>query len=501
MKLLAHIALWTLVIAVIPLPALSNSGYLPWMIEYLLYALACLLIGGTCALLTKLPYFCGALIFCATIFSVTLYYEPLLSQSMWRMVPSSLLAAAFLILCHRLPDKALILSAVAAFSQIATAAISTPGQNLGLSHWQVKHSDLFPVVHILLDEHTGLADIPPKIISPEEITTFEQEYVKRGFMVFTHAYTADKLTMTSIPHMFNKRTDSLSKLVGIDHFNGDIYMLRSSAFDEIGKERAIDITQAKYISFNYALAKNPAKERIYTYNSHNQIPYILGMSLYDRMIVATLVAEQWTLNGVKSPVARAINRLLHQRYLSTLISLGSHTAMQDFATRVGTGGERGTYYFSHNLLTHYPYIMDENCISRPLKFWPGKFRAQTGLTGSELFRRHFDQVLCSQRDVFNITDAMDKNPKMSDAVVLIHSDHGSRICLREDCSQDPKSYMENLTKKEWFNSFIALKIPGMQAQVIDTPVRLDTLYNNLLENHFKKIDLDKLNQQNDSPFN
>ena len=107
----------------------------------------------------------------------------------------------------------------------------------------------------------------------------------------------------------------------------------------------------------------------------------------------------------------------------------------------------------------------------------------------ELYKLHFGQASCAAKDIFAMLDAFKTHPELSDAVILAHSDHGSRIILKGH--EDPK---------DWRGSFIALRMPGMKARVIDTPVRLDRLYKNLLENNFTKLDLDQLGPLEDSPY-
>jgi hypothetical protein len=60
---------------------------------------------------------------------------------------------------------------------------------------------------------------------------------------------------------------------------------------------------------------------------------------------------------------------------------------------------------------------------------------------------------------------------------------------------DAKTY-----ERDMRGSFIALKIPAMEGRLIDTPVRLDKLYQNLIDNHFQNIELDKLGPLPDSPY-
>ncbi len=65
---------------------------------------------------------------------------------------------------------------------------------------------------------------------------------------------------------------------------------------------------------------------------------------------------------------------------------------------------------------------------------------------------------------------------------------------------DIPGYSQADYDRDRYGSFIAIRIPGMAGRLVDTPVRLDTFYTNLLENHFQTLDFAKLRPLADSPY-
>lgn len=145
--------------------------------------------------------------------------------------------------------------------------------------------------------------------------------------------------------------------------------------------------------------------------------------------------------------------------------------------RLSCCGERGTYYFAHFLLPHKPYIYNENCKLLWITNW------ETGTHGPE---KAFEQASCSKKHVFHLVDKLEESPALKDAVIIVHGDHGVRLDKTSDVSM--------------YGSFLAVKIPGVEARIIDFPVRLDRFYKNLLENDFKTFNVREMLPSKDSPY-
>lgn len=250
----------------------------------------------------------------------------------------------------------------------------------------------------------------------------------------------------------------------------------SSVFDAIGKERAIDITQISYVNFDLALQENPAVARKLTYNVRAVSNSMDNTSLHDRIILAKSLVVEWFLKGLRSLAAKYLFAQLGIDMVPAPHAIVSRFVLHKLGDRLACCGQRGTYYFSHFLLPHNPYILDENCNPLPINQWSDR----------KNYQQYFGQTNCAKREVFNLVGSLLKNEKMTDAVILVHGDHGARLNKRSKLSMR--------------GSFLAIKIPGIAGMIIDTPVRLDTFYANLLANNFEVFEPDKLTPGTDLPY-
>src|SRR5438067_597123 len=168
-----RILLWASVIGLIPLPALSNTGYLPFRAEYLFAALLSLLLAMLCAWGARRRYLGYFLLLSLTVFTYALYFGNILSRSASSAALTLVVVIVYVFLAFRYFYDTLMLAAVVSLVQILTAIALTPSFATTLKEHPVARSNLFSVVHILLDEHAGMAAIPAGAGDPDKVRRFE----------------------------------------------------------------------------------------------------------------------------------------------------------------------------------------------------------------------------------------------------------------------------------------------------------------------------------------
>ena len=98
-----------------------------------------------------------------------------------------------------------------------------------------------------------------------------------------------------------------------------------------------------------------------------------------------------------------------------------HDHLFERLTQDVAGLNRGTVLFSHLMLPHGPYALDEDCrLQRPA-------RQCYGTSAKEEYCLYFRQLSCTYRLLERLFRAIDENSRLADATVVVHSDHGSRI--------------------------------------------------------------------------
>lgn len=502
MKITPRIALWSGLIGSFLLPALSSAGYFPVDVEYLFYVLISL-ASGTFFACISFSRFANeiARVFTLSGFSVlstTLYFGRYFAESTGALALAILLTTLFIVLAFRAFDKALLIAGVFSISQILTAAATTPSHISGLQQNTVTHSDTPSVLHLLLDAHGGIAAIPPHSLSAEQIQLFQDNYVKRGFIIFTHAYTLDSFTPVSVSRMLNPEIVQKKELPLVDTEEDRFLITAASSFKKLSSHYALDVTHLDFLDLRPALKKLPHVSRILTYeqNIPREAVKWLDVSTTQRIRISLLLAVNYLYHGARSPLLRFFFTETNEGkltvnwldILSRAQPLASRFTFHEMTNRLTHSSQRGMYYFAHLVLPHPPYIFDNHCTLKPLSRWADDLDLTVEdiyRNKSEVYKHHFEQMQCAQQDIFLMLDALEKRKETADAVVFLHSDHGTRM---------------SKSKIDMRGSFIALKIPGMEGGVIDVPVRLDALYNNLIENNFKTFDLKKIPPDKYSPY-
>jgi hypothetical protein len=123
---------------------------------------------------------------------------------------------------------------------------------------------------------------------------------------------------------------------------------------------------------------------------------------------------------------------------------------------------RGSHVFAHFLAPHSPYLLTETCVVS------GEFdsgysladRIGEGAARAGARRTYYEQYLRQVRCVVSKIDALLSDlrgrPEFSDALILIHGDHGSRISSGSFAEQiGPSDMIDN------YATFFAVRGPGI----------------------------------------
>jgi hypothetical protein len=101
--------------------------------------------------------------------------------------------------------------------------------------------------------------------------------------------------------------------------------------------------------------------------------------------------------------------------------------------------ERGSLLFIHMLLPHFPYTYDSNCLMRlNAREWPDTWARIPNshldpiVWGKLHYINYLDQVLCTNKIIGEVLDLIETQEIFSDATIILHGDHGSRIPRDEE---------------------------------------------------------------------
>ena len=126
-------------------------------------------------------------------------------------------------------------------------------------------------------------------------------------------------------------------------------------------------------------------------------------------------------------------------------------------------GSRGSFYFAHILLPHYPYVYDRNCrIRMPIWDWKNRMadvERQSSEDRAVRYSLYFEQIRCTVTKLREMFDSMKAAGKFRDTIIILHGDHESRIVLSEPRVENTKE----LTSEDFVDAFstpFAVKAPN-----------------------------------------
>lgn len=488
MAYMKKLMLWMGCSGALILPVLSHVGLTPLHIEYLLTIALLSLVANILMAVARIPYVNVITLISIYLLAIWFYYGNHLLTSQFLVIGSIIIATVLALLAYYHFDKALTLIGLVAWSQIIVAAIFTPSHVVRLSEKELNRSDHFSVIHILLDEHAGIASLPKRKLRDLDVNAFERDYTERGFRAYTHAYTNSFLTTKSLRRIFNVNTPRKGGHL-ITNNSDHAYLSKASAFDYIAQKRAIDITQIEHVNFDYALRHNPAVARNLTYNIRTIENNFSTLSFTDRLLYFSARINNWGRKSADSPIAHWLFPIIGLKWIFSPFAVSSLQALKRFKTHLIENGQRGTYYFIHLLLPHHPYVLDKNCTLMPVRQWHDDDKRNRGTTEKKRYALYVNQASCAKRTILELVDALSDHKALHDAVILIHSDHGARL-----------SYVRSDYHQNMRGAFFVVRLPDKTARIIDTPARVSFLYGSLLAHDFMDIKIVDHNAHIDSPY-
>lgn len=353
-------------------------------------------------------------------------------------------------------------------------------------------SNLPPVVDIVLDEHAGIAGLPPELNGfREHLTRF---YLQQGFKLYSRAYSHYVHTVDAIPNFLNFSQDDREyhflKVQGKDY-----YLTQNRYFKLLAdKGYVFRIYQSNNIDFCRQANIPLASCYIYPIASlkslnemslplQQRIQFILKDFLIESALYRSFVdTYQFLLSPFFAHLGYHIPPWFW--YQSRLNSLPFLTTMQQIKADI-LAHPKGTVFFAHILTPHSPYVFDENCqVVKDTAAWDLNIGpdplVNTIMTRHKRYALYQRQLVCVQKQVAELFKAMQAANIYQQAIIVIEGDHGSRITLRNPTISQ-RHLLSRQDLADCYATLFAVKAPGIKAGIDVGQLPLEVLQARVLK--------------------
>jgi hypothetical protein len=352
------------------------------------------------------------------------------------------------------------------------------------------------VLHLILDEHIGIDGLPKELPESDDFGRWLTDaYLQQGFRVHAGAYSEYFDTRNSIPNLLNF-TSHDSEWAHLANKTKPYVLTESAYFRHLSKlGYRLHVYQSDHLDYCRVAGMSYSKCFGYRGNSIGSLSgTALGTIERAQFIFNSFIATSTYLNQLRALYGR----------LRVSFEIAALPEWDHAVSRVGPlavlpvlkqleadlrSASRGHAYFVHLLIPHYPYVLDESCrVREEVEHWlynvpalpKGQLVQNTAATRAERYRSYFAQIRCQQALLNRLFDAMKDAGVWSDALIVIHGDHSSRIVRNLPVAANAT----RLTRQDFGDSFSTLfvaRIPGRQAALVRDPRPLQELLSEALE--------------------
>jgi hypothetical protein len=356
------------------------------------------------------------------------------------------------------------------------------------------------VIHIILDEYGAHSSYPPGIVPDITTDAYEQWYHDRGFVQARRAYSVEEWTQRSTALILNPEIDDLGEVLvkNEPHLVASTWSLSKSSFlSGIAASRRLSIITSTYTDIGAAVRNLDNLGAIDTYNHSVPSPTLgwVAMPVADRIRVMGSLVSSWLYWRQKVTLFHNFlaytwqgKRLwLWLQAKDRLQPLTGAYVLNDLVHRRIPAMDRGEYLLAHILLPHHPYVFNRDCGLRPVTQWVNPFRWPEEDSMQERARRwplYVEQVACTHSLLDAMLAAIDANPRLKDATVMLHGDHGSRIGMKNWEKYVTDGYTKATSLVDWHATLLAIRFPDRKARNFDRPVAIHDVMEQMRRNDF-----------------
>ena len=460
-------------------------NHYPLRVEAVVLPLVAALLGALIGLLArKFNSFVGTLIFALLLFVfVDLQFDP------HKQLPLLLIA----VLCAGFAQlfrwrRATLVCITLGALYVVSLPRTREHRSVRLSAISAPVSTTAPLlVHVILDEQWGTGGL--RAAGDSATATFlENFYLKRGFEVYSGAYSRYRLTRFAIADLLSLgQPFSLDSLTSSENRQWSEARMRPRSnpyFSRLRKRGySLRVYESGYLDYCVTRGAEVASCDRTPSNSISNVGHLRG-----QWTSRALIAGRFFLNITSNLYVR----VRHDEQLWRRAVTGGALAQLDrLLVDLDTVRPGASAYFVHLLLPHRPLEVDEACRA----YWDGAHRVTYGRLrrrpmSDSLWRarlhRYAEQSRCAHRFLDEVIAAIDSTVGRDRSIIVVHGDHGSRM-VKHGSATERLADMDAGQLNSVFSTLLALRRPGIPARVHPQPVPVQDFLWSTIENDYKPV--------------
>jgi hypothetical protein len=300
------------------------------------------------------------------------------------------------------------------------------------------------VVHLILDEHIGLAGLPPGAAGAGALKArLRSFYTERGFDLWTHAYSHYASSQDAIPGILNGRL--VARAGGFFEGMKGRRLAENRLFD-VYRERglALAVYRSRYIDF----CAWPSTGACFRYDDN--APGSLEGQPLGAWEKAWVIGSQYVSTNA---LWRAWGRHVPGGEEALRVKVGPLATIPSAIDRLRrdiVSARQSTAFFAHLHMPHSPYVYDAQCRVLPVSEWLEHDRGGY----EERWERYGGQVECLMSWLDGLFASLREAGLLDRATIVLHGDHGARITRRPAQDKDPADLLS------LHSTFVAIRRAG-----------------------------------------
>ncbi len=339
-----------------------------------------------------------------------------------------------------------------------------------------------PVIHIILDEHSGVSGLPVDLPGYQELQSeLKALYQRHGFQLYGQAFSHYAGTKESIPALLNGSNEPMLE-AHVEREGERISVARNAWFEQLQREGYnLRVYQSDYLDYCSTPGLRVDYCLTYSDNSvHSLVETELEASDKARLLLHRFIRYSLLYRFI-SRGSDESNPLIGQMITHNEARYGAIHALPIIDQMLSDIQRypQGTAFFAHLLIPHASYMYDAQCqLNLDTATW---LRTQPfGSENSAQSRRiryglYLDQMRCTNRLIDRFLTELTQQTLLDDARVIVHGDHGSRITINRPTVKD-KSLMTASDLHDIYSTLMAIRSGDADAGYSDEKRSIQSIF-------------------------